>query len=141
MTPRLRWASKSLVKLSGELREQGREPSPSMVRQLMYQAGWRLQSNSKSMARSAPHPDRSAQFGYISAQAGDFTAAGQPVVSVDTRKKEPAGNFAGGGRERAPATPARRGCWSPPAPAGPAPPGPARARSTSPRSRNAAGWT
>ena len=103
MTPRLRWTSKSLVKLSGELSAQGREASPSMVRRLMYQAGWRLRSSSKSMAESAPHPDRNAQFGYISAQAGDFIAAGQPVVSVDAKKKELVGNFASRGREWAPA--------------------------------------
>ena len=99
MTPRLRWTSKSLVKLSDELNDQGHESSPTMVRRLMYQAGWRLQSNNKSMAKSPPHPDRNAQFGYISTQAADFAAAGQPVVSVDTKKKELVGNFANGGRE------------------------------------------
>jgi len=103
MSPRLRWTSKSLVKLSDELTEQGHEASPTMVRRLMYQAGWRLQSNNKSMAKSTPHPDRNAQFGYISAQAAEFAAAGQPVVSVDTKKKELVGNFANGGREWAPA--------------------------------------
>ncbi len=99
MTPRLRWTSKSLVKLSDELNGQGHESSPTMVRRLMYQAGWRLQSNNKSMAKSLPHPDRNPQFGYINEQAAEFTAAGQPVVSVDTKKKELAGNFANGGRE------------------------------------------
>jgi hypothetical protein len=103
MTPRLRRTSKSLVKLSGELNAQGRDSSPAMVRRLMYQAGWRLQSSNKSMAKSAPHPDRNAQFGYINAQVAEFAAAGQPVVSVDAKKKELAGNFASGGRERAPA--------------------------------------
>jgi hypothetical protein len=99
MTPRLRWTSKSLVKLSDELTDQGHESSPAMVRRLMYQAGWRLQSNNKSMAKSPPHRDRNAQFGYINAQAGGFITAGQPVVSVDTKKKELVGNFANGGRE------------------------------------------
>jgi len=99
MTPRLRWTSKSLVKLSDELSAQGRESSPTMVRRLMYQAGWRLQSNNKSMAKSLPHPDRNPQFGYINEQVTEFTAAGQPVVSVDTKKKELVGNFANGGRE------------------------------------------
>ena len=103
MNPRLRWTSKSLVKLSGELNGQGHESSPTMVRRLMYQAGWRLQSNNKSMAKSAPHPDRNAQFGYVNAQAAEFAAARQPVVSVDTKKKELVGNFANGGREWAPA--------------------------------------
>ena len=99
MTPRLRWTSKSLVKLSEELGGQGREASPTMVRRLMYQQGWRLQSTSKSMAKSLPHPDRNPQFGYISECAAGFAAAGQPVVSVDTKKKELVGNFANGGRE------------------------------------------
>ncbi|MGH3226884.1 MAG: ISAzo13 family transposase, partial [Streptosporangiaceae bacterium] len=103
MTPRLRWTSKSLVKLSEELGEQGRGASPTMVRRLMCQQGWRLQSNNKSMAKSLPHPDRNPQFGYISESAAGFAAAGQPVVSVDTKKKELAGNFANGGREWAPA--------------------------------------
>ena len=99
MTPRLRWTSKSLVKLSDELGDQGREASPTMVRRLMYQAGWRLQSNNKSLAKSPSHPDRNAQSGYISECAAGFAAAGQPVVSVDTKKKELVGNFASGGRE------------------------------------------
>jgi hypothetical protein len=99
MTPRLRWTSKSLVKLSDELGDQGREASPTMVRRLMYQAGWRLQSSSKSLAKSPSHPDRNAQSGYISECAAGFAAAGQPVVSVDTKKKELVGNFASGGRE------------------------------------------
>jgi hypothetical protein len=103
MTPRLRWTSKSLAKLSDELCAQGREASPSKVRQLMYQGGWRLQSNNKSMAKSPPHPDRNSQFGYISESAAEFAAAGQPVVSVDAKKKELVGNFANGGREWAPA--------------------------------------
>jgi hypothetical protein len=103
MTPRLRWTSKSLVKLSGELNDQGHESSPTMVRRLMYQAGWRLQSNNKSMQKSPPHPDRDAQFGYISRNAAAFAAAGQPVISVDAKKKELVGNFANGGREWAPA--------------------------------------
>jgi Rhodopirellula transposase DDE domain len=89
MTPRLRWTSKSLVKLSGELGEQGHEASPAMVRRLMYQAGWRLQSGSKSLAKSPPHPDRNPQFGYISESAAEFAAAGQPVVSVDAKKTGP----------------------------------------------------
>ncbi|MGH3260350.1 MAG: ISAzo13 family transposase [Streptosporangiaceae bacterium] len=99
MTPRLRWTSKSLVNLSDELGRQGHEASPSKVRRLMYQGGWRLQSNNKSMAKSLPHPDRNPQFGYISECAAEFTAAGQPVVSVDAKKKELVGNFANGGRE------------------------------------------
>jgi hypothetical protein len=103
VTPRLRWTSKSLVKLSEELGGQGREASPTMVRRLMHKQGWRLQSNNKSLAKSLPHPDRSPQFSYISECAAGFAAAGQPVVSVDTKKKELVGNFANGGRERAPA--------------------------------------
>ena len=86
MTPRLRWTSKSLVKLSDELTEQGHEASPTMVRRLMYQAGWRLQSNNKSMAKaSAPGPERPVRLHRRA--AAEFAEAGQPVVSVDTKKE------------------------------------------------------
>ncbi|MGH3225714.1 MAG: ISAzo13 family transposase [Streptosporangiaceae bacterium] len=103
MTPRLRWTSKSLDKLSGELTAQGHEASPTKVRGLMRQAGWRLQSNNKSVEKGPPHPDRDPQFRYINRLAGAFIRAGQPVVSLDTKKKELVGNFANGGREWAPA--------------------------------------
>jgi Rhodopirellula transposase DDE domain len=113
MTPRLRWTSKSLVKLSDELGAQGREASPTMVRRLMYQQGWRLQSNNKSMAKSLPHPDRNAQFGYISESAAEFAAAGQPVVSVDAKKKDCARREL---RQRRPGMGPRRGGAAGPGP-------------------------
>ena len=103
MTPRLRWTSKSLDKLSGELAAQGRDASPTKVRGLLRQEGWRLQSNNKSVEKGVPHEDRDPQFRYISRLAGAFIRAGQPVVSIDTKKKELVGNFASGGREWAPA--------------------------------------
>jgi hypothetical protein len=99
MTPRLRWTSKSLEHLARELGDLGREVSPTLVRRLLYQGGWRLQSNSKSVEKGPSHPDRDGQFRYISELAGAFTRAGQPAVSIDTKKKELVGNFANGGRE------------------------------------------
>ncbi len=69
----------------------------------MRQAGWRLQSSNKSAGKGPPHPDRDPQFRYINRLAGAFIRAGPPVVSLDTKKKELAGNFASGGREWAPA--------------------------------------
>ncbi|HUY46290.1 MAG TPA: ISAzo13 family transposase [Streptosporangiaceae bacterium] len=103
MTPRLRWTSKSLGKLSGELTAQGHDASPTKVRGLLRQAGWRLQSNNKSVEKKTPHEDRDPQFRYINRLASAFIRAGQPVVSIDTKKKELVGNFANGGREWAPA--------------------------------------
>jgi hypothetical protein len=103
MTPRLRWTSKSLDKLSGELAAQGHDASPTKVRGLLRQAGWRLQSNNKSVEKRTPHEDRDPQFRYINRLTGAFIRAGQPVVSIDTKKKELVGNFANGGREWAPA--------------------------------------
>jgi hypothetical protein len=103
MTPRLRWTSKSLDKLAGELTAQRHDASPTKVRGLMRQAGWRLQPDNKSVEKRTPHEDRDPQFRYISRLAGAFIRAGLPVVSIDTKKKELVGNFANGGREWAPA--------------------------------------
>jgi hypothetical protein len=108
MTPRLRWTSKSLENLSDELSEQGHEASPAKVRGLMREAGWRLQSSNKSVEKRVPHEDRDPQFRYINSLTSMFAAAGLPVVSIDTKKKELAGNFANGGREWAPAGQAPR---------------------------------
>jgi Rhodopirellula transposase DDE domain len=103
MTPALQWTSRSLVTLSDELAGQGHDASPTKVRGLMRQAGWRLQSDNKSLEKRETHKDRDPQFRYINALASMFISAGLPVVSIDTKKKELVGNFANGGREWAPA--------------------------------------
>ena len=72
------------------------------VARLLRQAGYRPQGNAKAV-EGKQHPDRDAQFRYINAQVPAFQAAGHPVISVDPKKKEPAGNFADGGVEWEPA--------------------------------------
>ena len=97
MSP-LRWTCKSTHKLAAALREQGHEISHETVRQLLLGLDYRLQATSKTREGSE-HPDRNAQFEHINGEAEQFQAAGQPVISVDTKKKELVGDFANGGRE------------------------------------------
>jgi hypothetical protein len=94
----LRWTCKSTPKLAAELRQQGHAVSHETVRQLLLQLDYRLQATRKTREGSN-HPDRNAQFEYINAQAEAFQAGGQPVISVDTKKKELLGDFANDGRE------------------------------------------
>ena len=105
MTPRLRWTSKSLENLSDELSEQGHEASPTKVRGLMREAGWRLQSNNKSVEKLVPHEDRDPQFRYINSLVSMFAGAGLPVSASTPRRKNwpgtspaAAGNGPGPGR-------------------------------------------
>ena len=99
MSPRLRWTSKSLVNLSRELGKLGYKASPTLVRRLTLQMGWRLQSNNKSMEKGARHPDRNGQFRYINRLVAGYLASGDPIVSVDAKKKEKVGAFKNGGTE------------------------------------------
>ena len=79
--------------------------SSTTVGRLLHRAGYRLQSMRKRQEGTV-HPDRNEQFEHINATADRFLAAGQPVISVDTKKKELVGNFANAGREWQPkATP------------------------------------
>jgi len=97
MSP-LRWTSKSTYQLSGVLESQGFAASPELVRRLLHQAGYSLQAPSKQIEGSQ-HPDRDGQFRYLNDLAADFVADAQPVISVDTKKKELIGNYSNGGRE------------------------------------------
>ena len=97
MSP-LRWTCKSLAKLAATLREQGHAVSHEIVRQLLLGLDYRLQATSKTR-EGADHPDRNTQFEHINREAQRFQAAEQPVISVDTKKKELVGDFANGGRE------------------------------------------
>ena len=72
--------------------------SSTTVGRLLHDLGYRLQSARKRQ-EGASHPDRNAQFEHINATADGFLAEGQPVISVDTKKKELVGNFKNGGRE------------------------------------------
>jgi hypothetical protein len=94
----LRWTCKSTTKLAGELTRQGHPVSPRTVGRLLRAAGYSLQSNRKTK-EGIDHPDRNAQFEHINATVLAFQQRGQPVISVDTKKKEILGNFKNGGRE------------------------------------------
>ena len=94
----LRWTTKSTRNLAGELTAQGRAVSHSSVRTLLRSLGFSLQATRKKQ-EGAQHPDRDAQFRYINSTAARFLAANDPVISVDTKKKELVGRFAQAGRE------------------------------------------
>ena len=94
----LRWTCKSTTQLAGELTRQGHPVSPSTVGRLLKAAGYSLQGNRKTK-EGGDHPDRNAQFEHITATVRGFQKRGQPVISVDTKKKELIGNFKNGGRE------------------------------------------
>ena len=94
----LRWTSKSVRKLAAELRAMGHSVSHQLVTELLYAAGYSLQANRKGREGSN-HPDRDAQFWYINQQIRRFQTDAQPVISVDTKKKELVGNFKNAGRQ------------------------------------------
>jgi hypothetical protein len=94
----LRWTCRSTTKLSEALKEQGHVASPQTVGRLLNAAGYSLQGNRKTKEGSS-HPDRNAQFEYINELVETLQERGQPVISVDTKKKELVGEFKNGGRE------------------------------------------
>ena len=97
MSP-LRWTTKSTRKLAAELTAQGHKVSADTVGDLLRAEGFSLQGNAKAV-EGKQHPDRDAQFRYISGQVREYQAAREPVVSVDAKKKELVGEFKNGGRE------------------------------------------
>ncbi len=97
-TSPLRWTGKNRAKLAAALTEQGWRVSSTTVGRLLHRLGYRLQSPRKRR-EGATHPDRNAQFEHINQTADKHLTAGQPVISVDTKKKELVGNFKNGGRE------------------------------------------
>lgn len=96
MSP-LRWTHKSLRVLSVELKKMGHGLSHTRVGDQLNKIGYSLQSNKKSIEGTS-HPDRNAQFECINQKAKDFMQQEQPVISVDTKKKELVGNFKNNGR-------------------------------------------
>lgn len=94
----LRWTCKSTTVLAHELTTEGYKVSESTVGRLLKSAGYSLQSNRKTREGDS-HPDRNAQFEYINATVFAFQGRGQPVISVDTKKKELIGDFKNSGRE------------------------------------------
>ena len=97
----LRWTCKSVRRLAQALQAQGHEISRTLVAQLLNNAGYSLQANRKTTEGDS-HPDRDAQFGYINTQVTRALAEKQPVISVDTKKKELVGDFRNSGREYRP---------------------------------------
>ncbi len=100
MSP-LRWTCKSTRHLAEALSKQGHPVSHTKVAQLLEHLEYSLQGNRK-VKEGASHPDRDAQFDYINKLAKTFQKRGQPVISVDTKKKELIGDFANKGREYQP---------------------------------------
>jgi transposase len=103
----LRWTSKSLRTLARELQEMGHDVSYPTVGRLLVEAGYSMQSNQKSK-EGGKHPDRNAQFEYLYSQVRRQQRRGQPVISVDTKKKELIGDFKNGGQEWLPQGKPRR---------------------------------
>ena len=97
----LLWTTRSLARMAGELTAAGHPCSPGGLRMVMRRAGYTLQSNSRAQ-EGRRHPERDAQFRYISAQAREHLDAGQPVISVDSKKREQVGNYRHDGREWCP---------------------------------------
>lgn len=98
----LRWTCKSVRRLAEELKQRGHRTSHRMVAELLHDLGYSLQANSKTL-EGASHPDRDAQFEHINGQVQEYHATMDPVISVDTKKKELVGDFKNGGRELRPA--------------------------------------
>ena len=97
MSP-LRWTCKSTRQLSTELVHQGYGVSHVTVAELLHRLDYSLQANAKTL-EGAEHQDRGDQFNYINEKVKEFLGRGQPVISVDTKKKELVGQFKNGGRE------------------------------------------
>jgi DDE family transposase len=98
----LRWTCKSTRNLADALTKAGHPVSAQVVAELLAALGYSLQATSKQVEGSS-HPDRNAQFGYINDLAAEHLDAAQPVISVDTKKKELVGNYANRGQEWQPA--------------------------------------
>jgi Rhodopirellula transposase DDE domain len=97
----LRWTCKSVRQLAAELQRTGHHASHRLVADLLHQMDYSLQANRKTLEGSS-HPDRDSQFRHISDKIREFQADCQPVISVDTKKKELVGDFKNSGRELRP---------------------------------------
>jgi hypothetical protein len=98
----LKWVSKSPAKLAEALNEGGHAVSPNMVARLLEEKLEYSRQFNRKTHEGASHPDRNAQFEHINAKVVAAQAAGQPVISVDTKKKELVGNFKNGGSDYRP---------------------------------------
>jgi transposase len=97
----LRWTSKSVRNLSEALKKSGHKTSHRMVAAMLHELGYSLQANRKAKEGES-HPDRDQQFGYINDLAVSYIKARQPVISVDSKKKELVGDFKNNGKELCP---------------------------------------
>lgn len=97
----LRWTCKSVRILAAELKRMGHRTSHRMVAELLHGLAYSLQANSKTL-EGGTHPDRNAQFEHINRRVQAYLTTGDPVISVDTKKKELIGDFKNGGRELRP---------------------------------------
>jgi transposase len=94
----LRWTSKSVRKLAKELQGMSHQVSHELLSEWLHALGYSLQANRKTR-EGGEHPDRKGQFEHLKAQAAAFLAAGEPVVSVDAKKRELVGDFQNPGRQ------------------------------------------
>lgn len=101
MSP-LRWTTKSLRNLAEELTRQGHSVSAPTVGRLLKEQGFSLQASAKTL-EGKQHPDRDAQFRYLNEQVREHQSAGQPVISIDAKKKEQLGQLPNPGRQWRPA--------------------------------------
>jgi transposase len=97
----LRWTCKSVRQLTAELKRMGHQVSHQVVADLLHELGYSLQANRKTKEGSH-HPDRNAQFEHLNGKVKWSVGRHQPVISVDTKKKELVGDFKNGGRELRP---------------------------------------
>ena len=95
----LSYTTESLRKIESELKSQGIKVSHETVGKILDSMEYSKQGNQKMLQVGEPHPDRNAQFEHINKIAGEYLKAGDPVISVDTKKKENIGNFKNNGQE------------------------------------------
>jgi hypothetical protein len=93
------WTTKNLRNIEKALREKGFEVGRNTIGNILKETGYGLRQNQKVLQSGEPHVDRNARFEYINKKCGEFIHEGRPVISVDTRKKEPIGNFKNTGVE------------------------------------------
>lgn len=98
----LRWTTWSLRKIAGELLKYGITVSQNVVSRALDALGYSKQQNQKMYQVGGQHPDRDAQFRFINETSSEFLANGEPVISIDTKKKENVGNFKNAGAEYRP---------------------------------------
>jgi hypothetical protein len=94
-----RWTRSSLGKLKDKLSQIGHQLSKPTISRLVKKAGYSLKSNEKQQEAGSEHPDRDVQFEYIKDKREEFRRAGEPIISVDTKKKELIGNYKNNGRD------------------------------------------